>query len=376
MPNSYLRDEISTRHGNLYNFKGQYRWWASRVAQVVSGDGDAIIQCIGDSTTRGSASVAGATQHANGYPEQLKKRLVRAGFASSSEVVIGCGTTALATTISTYDNRLAAPAGWTQFGSARSLGGYPMSGTGAGTLSFTPRTAFKKLRIYYRGEAGTGTATVNVDGGASLGTITRSTGTGVLFVDYAVTLATHVVNIVWASGTLSIYGIEAWDDTTTSIRVQNAGWHGATSDDIFDTANNGLGVYDPLNSIAQWGADLPIIMTGINDWQASYGVAAYKALLTNAAVAFNAANRPPLFISPVFTNNNVGEFSIADEYATAVKEVAVENNCAMLDMRAKLGSWAISNAAGQQSADNVHMVKSGYASLANGVYEAARLLAA
>ena len=359
--------------GYLFNARaGQYPRLVTGMANVKNGVSDLVVAMKGDSTIRGTMSGFGPTMHANGVVNRLKGRYAAAGIKSNSENIFGTGGAwNLATMVSTYDNRVSFTGGWSAFGTGSGPGGYYFNCSAAGTLNFALRGLVDKIKITYRNGTG-GSFSVSIDGGAALQTITASGSSGVTSVEIAVPLGAHVVNVVWISGNVTLYGIEAYDSTAKQVRLLNMGRHGSSTAEWVTASAATTG---PLASMAAYGYDVPIICLGANDWGTSVGAAAFKTNMQTFIAAEIANGTEPIIMAPNFDGGSAGDVANQEAYVTALRELCVENDLAMIDMRARLVSYAVANAAGKYS-DTIHDSPLGADDKAQVIYDAVTYLAA
>ncbi len=140
----------------IYNATPQNlaRWRKAR-ADVLSGVGDALINCLGDSTT---ASTGGATLPAgsdpsttgaepNGYPAQLANRLNSAGLSARKDSYWGLSNSNGAWTLAKFmefNPRFSAPAWAVDSVEVAGPRVYAAAGV-TGKLSYTPVRAFNRV---------------------------------------------------------------------------------------------------------------------------------------------------------------------------------------------------------------------------------------
>lgn len=225
------------------------------VGRVLAGTGDCKVAFIGDSTTVGAGTTGGATKSP---PARFAARYTGAPTRyGSTWGPLGSG--------GPWDGRLTVGAGWTTGVSFNSNGlgaGGFYTNTGGGTLSFTPAAAFDTIKCWYLRLSAKGTVTVNVDGGASLGSINGAGASALLSQTFTCSLGTHTVNVSTPTGgDFFLMGIETYVASTKAIHVYNMGFVGAGSGSF----NQSGQVYTTVESIATYGFDLSIINLSIND---------------------------------------------------------------------------------------------------------------
>lgn len=333
---------------------------AGRILVTLSATG--LIAAEGNSTVRGFATGGGATQYQVGWPAQLATRLQSRSARASAQNVFGAGSS-LWTDLLARDNRVTGTGSWSQTATP-GPGGNAVGASAAGSMTFTPLGNVTTFDIYWRDGAAGRNFTYAVDGGAT--TQVNSTGTTQpAKTTVTVALGAHSITLSWILGAVTILGVDAYDATGgVPLRVWNFGISGATSTQVADNTDPQGGrrtFYTYAN------ADLAIIEGGvINDWRQSVPVATSKANLTTLVQVQKAVKGNTgkvLLLTPVFDNDMSGNGSIQEQYVTAMKEVAAEQNVPILDVRPTFQSWAYANSQGWMS-DSVHPTQAGYARIA------------
>lgn len=348
---------------SYFNFQpSSLKNWRNAVAGVRAGLSRARLLCLGDSTTAG----VGSTALYNGnypvnYPSYLTKQLNAYFAPASNNSLIGTkNIDPVANPL--YDSRLSMQTGWSQAG-ATSLGG-PMfwCSTANATWSFTPTSVVDTIEIYTIGNFQPGTVTVNVDGGASLGTISSNTGGGIVKTTYTVTKGLHTINIVQATGTMYLAGVIAYDSTTPAIDVVTSGYASGLVSDISGPAGN---PWSCINVLGVYKPSLTVIALRINDWLFHNSVTSYQANLTALVNAVLAAGSDVVLLGSPPSNGSVQSAPQTDQeqYNIAQRAVALATNVPLIDV-AK--SWASYSA--NLMSDGVHPKQIGYSKYANDVF--------
>lgn len=341
-----------------------FRHWRAAVARVRAGTGFASVACYGDSTTQG----AGGTSRPNveSYPTLLRG-LLNSYFAPAAEGIIW----ALARL--PVDGRWTLGGGWTRvtgLGPGISSGIEGAAGA-VGVLALAPGFAFDRFRVLYIRNAGHGSTTVNVDGGASLGTIAANGAAAVLSSPtYEVALGQHTINLSGPTGgALYVLGIEAWDSTRPAVRVSNGGaaaqgsasWVSDTSP--FDSLNTAFNLAKP---------DLTILCLTINDAANSVPVATWRARMATLIDRARANNGDVLLVSgvPIDSAAYVGGDVRQAEYSAELVTLAGEKDCGFSDLFKRWESYAKSNEVGLYAAgDNLHPSPQGYGDVAQLIHD-------
>jgi lysophospholipase L1-like esterase len=349
------------------------RWRAARALQR-AGARNARALMLGDSTTwgygAGGASFAGNLKDA-AVPAQLARLL----GGSSSQSYFGNGDVTALNRYPGADSRIS-PGSWGVAGGSKiGIGLYPYLATAASTFAFTPVGAIDTIEIYYPSDPTFGTFTVNVDGGASLGTVNCAQATGFRKTTFTVALATHTINCIWASGSAYKTGIVAYNSAQKEISVINAGVAGANMADIVAPPSAAL-AYSPLNSLPLLGADLVIANLTVNDANYSTDLATYGTRGNAFAAAVKATGADALFLTGVPTNPAkvapVASFDQQRQYIDVYMAAAAANDIPVLDVHALFKTFAAANARGLMI-DDIHPNALGYGLIAG---EISRLLLA
>lgn len=331
---------------------------------------------IGDSTFRGQSFGVGTAQAVNSFPMQLATRLNAAGINAGANNVWGDGGSwGLGQTIANFktgDSRVTSTAGWA-LGSVLSAGGNNFGATAAGTMTFTPQGNVNTANIIWRDGATGRDWDWAVDGGAA--TNVQSTNvTQFAIVPVALgSVASHALTLSWDLGTVSILGIDAYDNTRKELSLWNWGICGGTSANLINNTDTVVGRLAIL-AHASLKPDLAFIEGGlINDWRTSVAVATSKANLTTLVTTVKANNGDVILCVPVFDNGSAGLTASQQLYVDAMYQVALEQNVGLIDIRLKWGSYSSALASGYYHAsDTVHPTTAGYLDMANVTAEAVK----
>jgi lysophospholipase L1-like esterase len=374
-----LYSPTSTPTGSgISNYSAQNTAYTrAAIGRVIGGTGSMKVACIGDSTTTGSYATPGNQSAGNrpfGYPSQLANILTARGLPAHSDSFFGSNNVigGLAPYL-LYNTKVTSASGFS-VGPTTSLGGPSFQSTAiGGVLSFTPTTAFDTIDIYWLPNSGY-TATVNVDGGSTLATITGSPA-GVFGHTQitGVTHGTHTINITQATGTGVFVGVAVTDSTTPRVEVYNMGISSGFVNDaasaalsvLGSVAVNKFGFYAGIPVVAP---DLVTINLTINDTNTQQAtVAAYQAALQSAVVFAQATSDVILMIgNPCNTAPWTGGV-IAPQYQAAVYAVAQTCNVPVCDITQRWTSYAVTNPImpyGDTGVGSLHPSQVGYADIA------------
>lgn len=340
-------------------------------AQVVAGTRRARLLCLGDSLTAGCNSTGNemsANARSGGYPHQLAGQFVSA--PAHSDAFIGDSNAADSTTLTAYDSRIAFGSGWISDTTDTPTGGGYILEQGSATsssLGFTPAGTFDSFTVWYEKFTGSPQYTVNVDGGSSLGTLAANASSGIGVASFLVSRGTHTINVA-SNGTAAgkIFGIEAWDSTTTAIQIIGAGADGWRTDQWTQNHSNS---WDPLAFALFLVPDLTIVCLGKNEQQQGISQAAFQANLTTLVQALLNAGSQVVILAPPLSS--AGAFGMSEAaqlaYETNMSAVASATGATFYSLtqsRANWGSFSAANTAGFMSTDGVHCTTAGYLDVA------------
>lgn len=329
------------------------------IGKVRRGTQNAKILCVGDSTTRGVGASAGTAAFLNGYPPQLAAQLTAAGLTAGSQNVFGSGNV----TLTSSDSRIGLLNGATQGAVNTTLGGAMFQLTAAThTFAFTPTANCDTFDIYSVKTGGTGSFTINLDGGATAATVSGvTTPSTIVKTTVTGTLAAHTLNCVWASGTTYVIGVDAYNSAVKQLSIWNLGASGAKSTDLADTAVT----YGELSAISFYAPDLTIIDCGINDWANGTGVSTYVTSMQAFITAAKASGDVWIMTPPPSSTASTA-INVQKPYVDAMYRLADANGCSLIPVWNRFGSYAIRNAAGAYF-DTLHPNGLGYSDMAAAV---------
>ena len=348
-----------TDNTKLYKFR-------AALARQQTGGAFCKVAFIGDSTTAGGISSGTVNQYRiNSFPSVLATLLSNAGYPSASSNAFGNGAAAsgVGQTYGIWDSRLSGTGSWVlQPSNFLGVGGNLLgtASASAGTLTFTPGISTDSCDIYYYDQAGV--FTVNVNGGATITTVTGTSTSTIKKTTVTFTAGVNVINLVWVSGGINIGGFDAYTSTTPQIHLLNFGSNGATASSLSTNASG----YAPPNWYTFIASDLTIISLGINDWSTSVSVSSYtnalQSLITLASVSGDVILMSP-FPSALSVSTNQAA------YVTAMRGLAQTNNIKFIDENYNLVDKVTMTARGLGS-DTLHPNGIGHAVIARDVMKA------
>jgi hypothetical protein len=311
---------------------------------------NAKVAFIGDSTFAGIETGGTTAQVLHSIPMQLAAKLQARGINAGANNRFGAGS-ALFSTLLTIDSRVTGTGAWSNTATL-AVGGNATGCASAGSMTFTPQANVTKFDIWWRdGAAGRnfswavdagGATTINSSGTTQIVKTTVSAGAAGI----------HALTLAWVAGSITILGIDAYDDTSSrrELSIWNWGISGATSANLIDNTDSVAG---RLAEITAMAPDLSIVEGGIiNDWRNSLGTAATVTNLTTLFTTCQAVG-DVIYYTPRFDNAGTGDAANQNAYVAAATALAVSMNIPVLDARSLFGSFAIGNAAGFYS-DTVH----------------------
>jgi len=334
--------------------------WAAKASNV-------LIATIGDSTMAGVTTGAGTTQAVNSWPAKLATLLQTSGINSgqNNRYGVASGTFSFLTG---FDSRVSATGGWSQ-GATLAVGGNAFACSATGALSFTPQGNVTKFVIKWRDGAAGRNFNYQVDGGTT--TAVNSSGTTQVASTGPISAGTsgsHTLTINWVLGSVTILGIDAYDDTSGRIEatIENWGISGATSANLIDNTDTQAGRFVEYGVFAP---KLSLIESGvINDWEQSVSVATFQANMTTLVQKMLTVG-DVIVCTPPFDPSSLGLAANQQAYIDAMYAVAAANGCGVFDIRKKWGSYANAVSNGWQAAGGTdpHPTQAGYLDYATAI---------
>lgn len=317
------------------------------VANAKIGAGRGIVAVVGDSTNMGAGAGTSGTSNLNGalqkaWPQLLHQYNGALPLSLSSNSWWGTQgyDSAAGITLPGYDTRLNPGANWTP--NLTSLGGKVIRyATGAvNNWVLTPTYAFDTFVVYFLKNSGNGSMIANVDGGASLGTITTANASLVWASQtFTVAKGIHTINLVPNNdGQMFIIGIVAYDSTVAGLDVVQTAVYGATAATFTPAVN----VYDAINALKFLAPALTIINLTINDSNAQTALATYSANLQTVTTAAKVSG-DCMYVVGAPSNTAQATDGTLGQYVSVIYTLAVLNNCAVVNLATRWVSYAVTN---------------------------------
>jgi lysophospholipase L1-like esterase len=267
------------------------------------------------------------------------------------------------------DPRITKGAGWagggTGTGPGQGGGMQWVSGTGA--MSFTPGYQFDTISLFYVTFGNKGTVTVNVNGGASLGSVNANAAAGLAVSTFTTTLGTGTINVTAPTGgDFQLLAFRAYDSTRKSVLVSNFGVDASTSGDWA----NSSAAFSSLNTWDKLTPDLSIILHSTNDAGNTVPVNTYTANMTT--LIDKAATYGSVIVGTETPDNDSEPNYVNFEalYQPALKTRAETKGIPYLNLTKRYASETAGRTLGFIHTDRVHLTPKGSADVASAVYKA------
>lgn len=329
-----------------YNIKqsNMARWIAAR--ESAKSGGHPSISLFGDSTFAGAGAGTGGTTaligaKARNVETKLAQALKKLGvpargghFCGNNNVTSAATITYDGTAGTSYSTQLAytGTAVWNQ----QTLGVLMLRLNATGEkASWTPTQSFDTVVITYVRNAGLATVNIDVDGGASLGTIVGNGATGVLTASFTCAEGTHTVNITnTANAQFYIRSIKCYSSTRGSVDIMTAAHWGGLVADFNGTSN----AWSPGNVIGIDGQSLTIVKLMTNDANGATSLATYQSGMETLIGRIKAAGSDVMLMSGnPFNSANYSSGKAATFVANLRDTLAVNFDCPFLDLDGYFG---------------------------------------
>lgn len=351
---------------------GNLDTWNTALKAVKANTASTRILCLGDSTTFGNGSNSSSTGDftlAN-YPTHLATLFNNASINAHRNSFMGFAISGQASP-AINDGRLAMTT-W-GYASGVSLGGeFIFNSSNARILNFTPDKNVDTFNLFYPingNTGGWGTLVFNIDGGTNTN-INENTGAVPRLSTASINtgaVSSHTLQ-VGTSGSANTFfqGAEAYDSTQKWVSIINSGWSGSKSGD-WNASTTGGWEPNQANTVSTISPSLTIMALGINDWNNSVSVAAYKANMQALITAYLAIGSVVLWTPPPSNPSGSVPYVTQGQFVAAMQQLAVSNNLPIVDIWTTWGTWANANSNGWMY-DNLHPNGTGYGVIAQAIY--------
>lgn len=355
---------INDQSGNIYLGANNLNHWRSVVSKVRAGTARGKVFVLGDSTSTGSgAGTGGVGQTNNAFTKSWP--IIMSGLMNNTLPVSNKSffnnAGAPGANYTAYDGRVTLGTGWSNPSSPGSLGGAMFQfQTGApGTLSFTPVGTIDTITVWYLQQSGNGTATINTDGGPSLGTINFNSTSLVTSSTFTVPKGPHTINIVANNdATIWVLGVISYDSTVSAIDFINASQYGS----VIGNYSSNTNAYDPAVVLAKVAPDLTIIDLTVNDSNLKTGVSAYTTNMQTIITQALKSGDVLLIAGPPSNTTQATDGTLAN-YVSTLKTLADTNQLSMVDIGQRWTSYAVANSVTPYF-DSLHPTVVGYTDMA------------
>lgn len=296
------------------------------MANMRLGTSDPLVLFMGDSTLGGLTNGA-VYNKLNGVPHFTGSRLTSYGVPASEETMeLQSNSTGFV-----WDSRIS-PGTWSNNNTqiAGPLGGMAKTSTASDTMTFTPARNIDSFDVYTFDFTSGATVVCNVNGGATLATIT-GTGSGlVVKTNVPCTLGANVINLVkGGAGNSFVLGVVVHTSTARQINIANACWpSGIASSWNNSTQVWASGTQQPWTVMAP---KLTIIELTINDSQLSTSLATYLANIQGLITLAQTAGSDVILSTSHPTSNASAAINLPPMLA-GLYGLASANNCGLIDM--------------------------------------------
>lgn len=350
--------------------------WNKALAKVMSGQGNARVLCLGDSTFAGqfSNNTGSGDQQPMSACGQLTNILNNHGIYASNESAMNPNYSG--------NTRFTTQSGWGSSGVAIGGSVYYTTANSATQPFFTPRIPIDTFKLQYLNNASNswGVMAYSIDGGSFVN-VNESVGNGnpTLTIS-AGSVGFHTITFKWVSGgSVGFTSIEAYDSTKSQVIVYNGGWLGSTVGSWLSAGNP----WEPGIALPANAYDLVIINLQINDMVGATPLSTYKANLKSlVALIQGSPTTDVVFLTSNHVNPSASGYSQIPEgtqlqYAQTVKDVAatISNSggtvvgVPVIDEFQNFVSWNFTNTylgavVSAGTVNDVHMNYFGYALMA------------
>lgn len=255
--------------------------WRHALENVRTGNGNARILFVGDSTTAGIGGSTAATQP---WIKSQPTRLAQLMNTAITPTAVGLGVPP-SILGGSADTRWVAGSGWSQqanFGAGGGASWHAGTGT-SGNLVYTSTINADQYYVYYLTAPGLGTLTLTATGGTPVVVNCAATAGSARVLVTAASAATSntLTAVTSGSGGTYLTGVEPLLSATSQVLIGNAGVGSSTT-----TSWTSFSPFGGNSLITTVAPDLTIISLGINDANAGLSATAFS---TNLQSLINSA---------------------------------------------------------------------------------------
>jgi lysophospholipase L1-like esterase len=212
---------------------------------------------------------------------------------------------------------------------------------------------------------GNGSFDLRIDGGAATVLTTNAAAGMTKLVVTATSAGIHTLTVTPQAanaGTTYLGWIDAWNGAAPAIGIANMGFPGSTAGQWTDS---GAPYRSPF-AVPYYGAALAIVDLGINDWKdAGTGVAAFRTTYQSLIATLKAGGSDVIVLVPFPSSTSRAPVAQQAAYIQVLYALAKANNCVLIDMTRRFGSYAQQAAlTPSQYADALHPKATLYANAA------------
>lgn len=333
-------------------------------AAAARNDENAIVACIGDSTTRGQSTGGGSTQALSAWPMQVAGLLDRKGVPAGANNLFGMGNGyngagSKFDALKAADPRISADTGSMLAFGVETAGGIAFAMNASAGFTFTPQAPVSHFKIYHAKNPGHGSFSYSINGGTPVTvSCAAPVAVGEVSIDVG-SLGLHTLTLAHVSGNVAVLGMSGYNNTggRKELTFLNLGISGAKSDGFLFEVSGQPYTRRPMQKAL--APALSLIEGGIiNDWGQSTTLATTKSNIKTLCQDMLISG-DVILITPVFDGGTAGLAAYQESYVRLMYEIADELDIGLIDVRRLWLSYTQANADGYMS-DPTHPGARGY----------------
>lgn len=323
--------------------------WRAAVKAVQANQRNALVLCMGESTTSGVGVGTGANAciaaKPLAYPDLLAQFLTASGLYASGSSFCNVNNLTAFCTLQQFDPRIAQGSGWVSNSGNKGLSGDLLfNNTTSNLLSFTPANKTDTFQLWHPKNVGQGTINVAVSGNL-LSAINCNAALTYVSDTMSFALGANRWDMA-AVSTAAVFpscGI-ATNSTKKEVTVVNAGWGGGTMGNVADSQF----AFSSLPAAKAMVPDLTILCECINDWVAGTALATFNANLDAVIAGMQSVGSDVLFVKGPKTSAASIAYAVQNPYLAEIDKVCAKYRVPVLDFGNALAqTWETANANGQ-----------------------------